>query len=58
MYRLSRILPVLLLMTIVSFLAYPVYSAYGTLDKVVLSAPSPVDANQQVTVRATVSVRG
>lgn len=45
---------VMLLLLWLSFLVSPAYSAYGTLDRVVISAPSSCQVNQEVPVEATI----
>jgi hypothetical protein len=48
---------ILLFLVLFSFFISPVYSAYSTLDKVDISAPSSATVGQPVQVEATVYTR-
>jgi hypothetical protein len=51
-----RFLLILQFLTLLSFLANSAYSAYGTLDKVDINAPSSAVVNQQIQVQAEIHV--
>ena len=55
MIKLPKSLPIMISLALLAFLISPAYSAYSTLDKVSISAPSSATHEQPVQVQATVS---
>jgi len=50
----KKIPPVLLFLALLAFIVGPVYSAFGTIDKIAISAPSSAPIGQPIQVQATV----
>ena len=50
----KKVLSILLFLTLLTFLVGPVYSAFATIDEVVVSAPSSASVGQEIQVQATV----
>ena len=53
----GKISPILLFLTLLTFLVSPVYSALATIDKVVVFAPSSANVGQEIQVQATVATK-
>ena len=54
MDRREKIPLILLFLIVLTFLVSPVYSAFATIEKVMISAPSTASAGQKIQVQATV----
>jgi len=57
MYKMKKISPALLFLTLLTLMVSPVYSAFATIDQVIISAPSSASIGQTIQVQATVSTK-
>lgn len=57
MSKREMILPIPIFLILLTFLVGPVYSAFATIDKVVVSASSSTGVGQEIQVQATVTTK-